>query len=177
MQLLSLVLLDASGDFDLEILPSRRLDALQALQPAEPVKAIRAQYEGYDGEVANLGSQTETFASVELFSDAPDWQNVPLRLTTGKRLNEKKTAITIHYKDGTSDVYEEGKVGPDDVRLPDAYERVLVEAIQGRKYIFTTSPEIIRSWQILAPVQLDWEMDSAPLRHYPQGTDAQQLIS
>jgi len=177
MQLLSLVLLDASGDFDLEILPSRRLDALQALQPAEPVKAIRAQYEGYDGEVANPGSQTETFASVELFSDAPGWQNVPLRLTTGKRLNEKKTAITIHYKDGTSDVFEEGKVGPDNVSLPDAYERVLVEAIQGRKYIFTTSPEIIRSWQILAPVQLDWEMDSAPLRHYPQGTDAQQLIS
>jgi len=176
MQLLSLVLLDASDDFDLEVLPARRLDALQHLQPSDPTKAIRAQYQGYDTEVDNPGSQTETFASVELSSSDPRWQHVPLRLTTGKRLNEKKTAITIHYKDGTSDTFEEGKVGPDDIRLPDAYERVLVEAIQGRKYIFTTSPEIIRSWQILAPVQQSWEMDMGTLRHYPQGSRADELI-
>lgn len=176
MQLLSLVLMDTSGDFDIEELPERRHTALLQLDEAVADKATRAQYEGYGDEVHNPGSTTETFVDLTLESDDPRWQGVPLRLVTGKALNEKKTAINIYYKDGGVDTFEEGAVKSSNDRLPDAYERVLVEAIQGRKFIYTTSPEIVRAWQILAPLQYAWEMNNCPLEVYPKGSSVEDIV-
>lgn len=176
MQLLSLVLMDLSPPFTIDDLSERRFKALAHLQPADPEKARRAQYEGYQEEVANPGSLTETFMSVELSSSDEHWVGVPLRLTTGKSLDTKRSAIVIRHKDGSEDTFEEGKVSSSNERLPDAYERVLVEAIRSRKYIFTTSPEVIRSWEILAPVQEAWAMDSAPLPVYKPGISVDTLI-
>jgi glucose-6-phosphate 1-dehydrogenase len=60
---------------------------------------------------------------------------------------------------------------PEDVRLPDAYEQVIVDAIRSQKSLFTSSSEVLRSWEILKPVQDAWSMDGRPLRQYePQST-------
>lgn len=176
MQLLSLVLLDNSQATSLDRLPERRLGALQQLQPVDPGDVIRAQYAGYAEAVGNLHSTTETFVHMRLTSNDPRWQGVPLYLVTGKKLSEKRTAITIYYKDGTVEQLIEGAVGPKDGRLADAYERVLVEAIQGRKAIFTTSPELLRSWEILAPLQKTWGMEHEQLAQYPQGATVSEVL-
>jgi len=176
MQLLSLVLMDLNGPFTIIDIASRRFKALEALNVANPSEATRAQYEGYQEEVSNPGSQTETFASLQLTSDDARWLGVPLRLTTGKNLDQKRSAIIVRYHDGTEDVFEEGKIAAIDKKLPDAYERVLVEAIRGRKYIFTTSPEILRSWKIVAPVQKGWGMDNSPLQLYTPGASADEIL-
>lgn len=176
MQLLSLILADLSAPFTIEDLSKRRLKALERIDVADPTKTKRAQYVGYQAEVSNPGSLTETFASIELSSNDANWSGVPLRLTSGKSLDQKRSVIVVRYKDGTKDTFEEGTVTPTDAHLPDAYERVLVEAIRGRKYIFTTSPEIVRSWKIVAPVQQSWEMDNAPLPLYTPGTSVKDLI-
>jgi len=164
MQLLSLMIMDNPADFPLDDLPSHRLEALNHLQLGDPLKTVRAQYHGYQEEVGNSGSLTETLAQVRLSSDLPRWQGVNLILTTGKKLAEKKTYITVKYKDGTEDIFEEKS--PSGERLPDAYERVLVEAIQGNKAIFTTSPEVLRAWEIVAPIQEAWAMTNTPLNSY-----------
>ena len=176
MQLLSLVLMDLKPPFDINDVALRRLRALELLDVANPENTKRAQYVGYQEEVQNLGSLTETFVSVELTSHDTRWVGVPLRLTTGKNLDQKRSAITVTYKDGTADVFDESTIQALDKRLPDAYERVLVEAIRGRKYIFTTSPEIIRSWEILTPIQDAWSMDGGPLPLYAPGSNLQQLL-
>jgi glucose-6-phosphate 1-dehydrogenase len=176
MQLLSLVLMDLEPPFSIDDIAERRLRALLQLREAEPQRATRAQYDGYQDEVKNPGSTTETFASVQLESNDERWKAVPLRLTTGKSLNSKRSAITVTYTDGSEDVFEEGTVVSSNAKLPQAYERVLVEAIRGRKYIFTTSPEIIRSWQIVAPLQKAWAFDNEPLRQYPIGTSMTELL-
>ena len=176
MQLLSLVLLDSSKATSVDQLPERRLEALRHLQPASTDHAIRAQYEGYDQQVENPGSTTETFVSLQLKSDDPRWQGVPLYLVTGKKLDKKETSIAIHYKDGTTETLIEGRVGTKNTRLPDAYERVIVEAIKGRKAIFTTSPELLRSWQILAPLQESWSMDRMQPKQYAQGSTAAKIV-
>lgn len=59
---------------------------------------------------------------------------------------------------------------PEDTTFPDAYEQVLVDAIRGQKNLFTSSPEVLRSWEILAPLQRAWSMDRAPLPIYAPGT-------
>ena len=176
MQLLSLVLMDLSPPCTIDDLTERRFKALAHVQPADPAKAVRAQYAGYQAEVLNPGSLTETFVSIQLVSSNERWNGVPLRLTTGKKMNEKKSSITICYKDGTKDIFEEGAIKSTDERLPDAYERVLIESIRGRKYIFTTSPEVLRSWELLTPLQDAWAMDNRPLLQYKPGTSAIELI-
>ena len=176
MQLLSLVLMDLKGPFTVIDLASRRFKALEHITVVDPKLARRAQYEGYQDEVKNTGSLTETFASVALTSIDERWKGVPLRLTTGKNLDKKQSAIIIRYRDGTEDIFEEGAIPAINQKLPDAYERVLVEAIRGRKYIFTTSPEIIRSWEILTPLLQTWEMDNQPLKLYTPGTALKDLL-
>jgi len=177
MQLLSLVLLDLQAPFSIDELSERRLKALEWLNVADPTKAVRAQYEGYQEEVENIGSTTETFASIALTSDDERWKGVSLRLTTGKNLDKKQSAIIIRYKDGTEHVFDEATIASTDKKLPDAYERVLVEAIRGRKYIFTTSPEILRSWELVTPIQETWQMDKAPLKLYKPGSTAASILA
>lgn len=175
MQLLSLVLMEIPQDFTLDKLSQYRLQALELIEPADPAGAVRAQYDGYQDEVGNKGSLTETFASVQLTSSDERWLGVSLRLSTGKALNEKRTYVKVTYHDGTEDIFEEGKILHDD-RIPDAYERVLIEAIEGRKTIFTTGPEVLRSWEIVAPVQQAWEMDNQPLSLYSPGSSLHEFI-
>ena len=174
MQLLSLVLMEIPRGFSLEYLPEQRLRALENLGLSD-TPAIRAQYEGYQEAVGNVGSLTETFVSVSLISHDERWQGVPLTLVTGKALNEKRTYVKVTYTDGTEDILEEGEIKSES-RLPDAYERVLVEAVNGRKSIFTTGPEVLRSWEILAPVQESWNMDNDLLKTYPQGSSISDVV-
>jgi glucose-6-phosphate 1-dehydrogenase len=98
MQLLALVLMELPGELQWDEIPTRRLEALRQLRPADVVKACRGQYEGYQTEVGNWGSTTETFVSIEVLSSDPRWQGVPLRLTTGKALDKKTTEIRINFK-------------------------------------------------------------------------------
>jgi glucose-6-phosphate 1-dehydrogenase len=177
MQLLSLVLMKMPSEFTYDQLPKLRFNALASINVATADDAIRAQYEGYQDEVENKGSNTETFAAVTLKSNDENWQNVSLRLITGKGLNEKKSSITVHYKDGTSDVFEEGMTMPETGRLLDAYERVLLEAMNGRKALFTSGEEVIRSWEILHYIQEAWEMNQAPISYYPQGETAETVFN
>lgn len=173
MQLLSLVLIQNPTP---DNLPAQRLQALEMLQTVNPEHATRAQYEGYQEEVGNPGSQTETFVAFAFGSDDPAWQGVPIRLVTGKALHEKRSYVSVEYKDGTEDVFDEAELMKRDGKHLDAYERVLMEAINGRKDIFTSGPEVIRSWEILALLQESWAMNSAPLPQYKPGTDVTAFI-
>lgn len=98
MQLLALVLMELPGKLDWDAIPKKRLEALQYLHPADPLRAVRGQYKGYQQEVGNPGSITETFVSVELSSGDPRWQGVPIKLVTGKALDKKTTEIRINFK-------------------------------------------------------------------------------
>jgi glucose-6-phosphate 1-dehydrogenase len=176
MQLLSLLVMKVSAEFTDSQIPAMRLAALNSINVVTPEDGIRAQYEGYQDEAQNPGSQTETFASITLTSNDENWEGVPLRLTTGKALNEKRSSINVHYKDGTSDVFEEGSVVSKGHRQLDAYERVILEAIAGRKTLFTGGKEVIRSWEILNYIQKAWAMNEPVSRYYKQGSTAQSVI-
>lgn len=175
MQVLALILMKVPSKFNDDELPKLRLAALQNIEPASPAQAVRAQYEGYQDQAGNPGSRTETFVSVKLKSIDENWENVSLRLISGKALSEKRSYVEIHYKDGTTDIVEEGKVGSTEHRLLDAYERVLLEAIAGKKALFTSGPEVLRSWEILAPLQRAWAMEAEPLLHHSAGSSIEDV--
>lgn len=98
LQLAALTLMEPCSDiFDFEEIPRRRLAALKALRP-DLQNSHRSQYEGYDQEVNNPGSQTETFFDITLKSNDARWEGVPIRLLTGKALDQKLTEIRINFK-------------------------------------------------------------------------------
>jgi glucose-6-phosphate 1-dehydrogenase len=64
---------------------------------------------------------------------------------------------------------------PEDVSMPDAYEQVLVDAISSQKSLFTSSEEVLRSWEILAPVQKKWGESDDDMIFYQRGTDLHSI--
>lgn len=206
MQLLALTLQPIPDELDWDSLPGLRLFALEKIQPADPTRSVRAQYAGYRDEVSNPDSQVETFVSVALESTDPQWQGVPLALTTGKALDRKKTEVRVHFKrtheaqsnflifkiqpnegiaidlvtkkPGYERRVEHQKLSymyPSDTRLPDAYEQVLVDAIDSRKSLFATSGEVLRAWEILAPLQEAWQSEPT-IKTYGKGSKARDII-
>lgn len=63
-----------------------------------------------------------------------------------------------------------------DADLPDAYEQVIVDAIRSHKSLFATGQEVIRAWEILAPVQESWTADSNDAFVYESDTDINTIL-
>lgn len=208
VQLLALVLMDVPSKLDWSAVPDLRLQALKRILTADPSRAARAQYNGYRHEVGVSNSQVETFVQVCLESDASNWENVPISLSTGKGLDRKETEIAIYFRAGSTDQTNslKFKIQPDegieialytkkpgyervmesqklsfsysaDETLPEAYEQVLVDAINSRKSLFTTSQEIIESWRILQPVLSAWALDDEDIQKYEVGASAEDILS
>lgn len=53
---------------------------------------------------------------------------------------------------------------------PDAYERVIVDAIRGDQSLFASSKEVIRSWEILQPILDRWQSSGEDLIIYADGS-------
>jgi glucose-6-phosphate 1-dehydrogenase len=99
LQLTALTLMEPCSDnFNLSEIAESRLKALQFIEPPDLSKVVRAQYDGYRQEVNKPDAPTETFVSLMLSSRDPRWAGVPIRLVTGKNLNERLTEISIHFK-------------------------------------------------------------------------------
>jgi glucose-6-phosphate 1-dehydrogenase len=54
--------------------------------------------------------------------------------------------------------------------LPEAYERLILDAIQGDAALFTRADEIELAWQAIDPVLTAWESGRVPLFFYEPGT-------
>jgi glucose-6-phosphate 1-dehydrogenase len=93
---------------------------------------------------------------------------VPFRLLTGKALDEKRTEIvaTLNEPDAS---------GKSELIWPlqggNAYEKVLLDAIQGDQTIFASSQEILASWRILEPVIDAWQKSADDLKFYEPGSN------
>jgi glucose-6-phosphate 1-dehydrogenase len=65
--------------------------------------------------------------------------------------------------------------------LPDAYERLLVDALQGDASLFARSDEIELSWRIVDPILSAWADGQSPLAFYEPGSwgpaEADELLA
>jgi glucose-6-phosphate 1-dehydrogenase len=66
--------------------------------------------------------------------------------------------------------------------LPEAYERLLLDAIQGDASLFARADEIELAWRIIDPIRAQWhEADATPLVFYEPGSwgpaEAEQLLA
>ncbi|MCX7817830.1 MAG: glucose-6-phosphate dehydrogenase [Kiritimatiellae bacterium] len=85
------------------------------------------------------------------------------------RFSAKRPGLHVHVEDVVMDfLYSEKWPGT----LPDAYERLLLDAIRGDSTLFTRSDEVEAQWRVVDPILHAWEaLDSgAPLYFYPAGS-------
>jgi len=58
-----------------------------------------------------------------------------------------------------------------DLHLPTAYERLLLDAMNGDSTLFARADAVEAAWDFVAPIQLAWASDSEQTIHgYPCGT-------
>ncbi len=62
-------------------------------------------------------------------------------------------------------------------RLPEAYEKVLVDVIRGDHSLFASSEEILESWRILEPVQKRWKNSDKDLMQYKKRQTIEQVLA
>lgn len=205
LQLLAVTTMNVPQELTSDNIHAQKQALLASVAPADPSLAKRGQYDTYKDEVANPGSITETYASIQLHIDSDTWRGVPLTITTGKALGEKRTEITItftspedrqansltfriHPNEGIHLQLKVKKPGFDDELAdavmdfsymdtfkqssthPDAYERVLVDAVKGDRTLFATSEEVLASWRIIEPVIEAWRDNSDYMTIYASGS-------
>jgi len=132
---------------------------------------------------------------------------VPISITTGKALSDKRTEIRVTFRDTLHHSRAVNvltfRIQPDegiDLRLrvkkpgyehelqdalmnfsyqqtfgdsshPNAYERVLVDAVKSDRTLFATSEEVLQSWRIIEPVLEAWQRSSDGLQPYASGSN------
>lgn len=226
MQLLSLVAMEPPASFEADAVRNEKAKLFHAIRPLQLNQTVRAQYEGYlQAEGVAKGSQTPTYAAMEMYIDNWRWQGVPFYLRSGKALASKNTEIIIEFKrpphlmfddiedeDFTANILslciqpDEGihlkleakvpdshKTEPVDMEfhyrsafkensLPDAYERLLLDAVRGDASLFTRADGIEGAWKLMDPVITEWEnaADAPPMVSYVPGSwgpvEAEELL-
>ncbi len=208
IQMLGIITMDKPEMLDSQNIHAAKKAALDQVAPvpAEQVVQLtkRGQYKGYREEVSNPESVTETFAEINVVSHAERWQGVPIKLLTGKSLDEHKTEVRVVFRGSEKIANNElvFRIQPnegfeldlltkkpgyaDEVQTtamefsyknsfnnnghPNAYERVLVDAVRGDHTLFATGDEILASWRIVQPVLDSWAKSAEDLLFYEPGS-------
>ena len=55
--------------------------------------------------------------------------------------------------------------------LPDAYEKVFIDAMRSDKHLFISNAEVLEAWRILTPVQEAWKKSIDDLEFYENGVE------
>jgi glucose-6-phosphate 1-dehydrogenase len=77
----------------------KKLEFFKAMCAADPKRYVRGQYDGFlDVKDVAPGSQTETFAAVELAVDNWRWAGVPFFVRAGKNLPVKVSEVSVFFK-------------------------------------------------------------------------------
>jgi len=209
LQLLSLTAMEPPALFEANALRDEKVKVLRAVRVGG--QNVRAQYNGYrSAEGVAQGSQTPTYAALELYIDNWRWQGVPFYLRSGKSLAVKNTEVAIQFKhvphlmfpqspgdrmapnglslclqpdEGIHLRFEAKEPGagmrtrPVDMdfhyaddfagTLPEAYERLLLDANQGDATLFARADEIELAWGLIDPILKGWSQpDAPPLARY-----------
>jgi glucose-6-phosphate 1-dehydrogenase len=174
LQLLALVAMEPPARFDATSVRDEKVKVLRSLRPIDRATAqshsVIGQYRagaiagravaGYADELGRP-SATETFVAIKAHVDNWRWRGVPFYLRTGKRLPDRQTEenIRLLVMAKQPGLGREGVVLreiPLDISLPDAftgtrrriaYERLLLDLIEGDPTLFVRRDEVEAQWR------------------------------
>ncbi|HVV66520.1 MAG TPA: glucose-6-phosphate dehydrogenase [Candidatus Saccharimonadales bacterium] len=125
-------------------------------QLAEKKTEVTICFKGHDGEAANylrMRIQPNEGIELDLLAKKPGFDN-----------ELQPAAMDFSYRNN---------FGSHD--HPDAYERVLVDAVRGDRTLFATGEEVMQAWRIVQPVLDAWSRSGHGLNMYKEGSDGTTL--
>ena len=107
-QLLGFVALEPPYALEERPLAEEVLKVFETIKPLEPDDVVRGQYEDYrQGDGVAPDSETDTFVAAKLYIDNWRWAGVPFFLRTGKALKERRSCITLAFRDPPRKMFTE----------------------------------------------------------------------
>lgn len=218
LQLLALTAMEPPGTFTADAVRNEKVKVLQCIRPLTPEEmdrcVVRGQYRGYrEEEGVAPDSRTETYVALRLSIDTWRWAGVPFFLRTGKELAERRTEISIQFRQPPLTLFASARgsarapmpsvltlrIQPDEgislrvgmkppgagMRLepvelgfsyaerfgdgvPDAYARLLLDALAGDATLFIRRDEAEAAWRVVTPILEHWaESDGSPEPYEP----------
>ncbi|HSX26502.1 MAG TPA: glucose-6-phosphate dehydrogenase [Chlamydiales bacterium] len=145
--------------------------------PAEKVRFLNAvrieemqkgQYIGYREEKGvDPNSHVETYVAAKLFVDNERWKGVPFHIEAGKKLKSRFAEVTITFKTQDPLIFRiqpnpqiswgEQHFLPEQTSTPEAYERLLLDALHGDPSHFVSQEELMASWNLWTPLLPYWD--------------------
>ncbi len=133
---------------------------------------------------------TETFVALKATINNWRWAGVPFYLRTGKRLSRRYSEIVIEYKKLPFSLFANDpnelinklviRLQPVELHLTDesqnkgdsydAYERLLLDAINGDQTLFMRRDEVEIAWRWTDSIIDAWEENNTPIKQYNAGT-------
>lgn len=141
-----------------------------------------------DKDIAGTG---ETFIAVKACVDNDRWRDVPFYLRTGKRLSGRFARIVVHFKENDKNIKRiviniqpdmtveitpplTGVDGTADYknsdRMPDAYEKLLGDVMEGSQAYFVRHDEIVASWTWIDGIRKSWDATKLGIKKYTAGS-------
>ena len=179
LQMIALATMDKPTSMDNLAITKERVKLLRSLKP-NPDSLVIGQYDGYHKEkdIAK-DSDTETYFSFTTEIDNDRFRHVPIYVRGGKYLARTATEVAFIFKDSPNVLIyriqpNEGivlkiktkKPGhtveledsymqfcyPHDKDLPDAYEKLIIDALRGDQTFFNDADEVDAQWAFTDPL-------------------------
>lgn len=228
LQLLALVAMEPPADFDATSIRDEKVKVLRSLRritrETAPTCTVIGQYSAgaVDGKIVpayaeELGkpSDTETFVAIKAHVDNWRWSGVPFYLRTGKRLPQRQSEISIHFKDVPHSMFarrgavlqpntliirlqpeenirlllmaKQPGLDRDGIRLREvpldlghnaftdarrriAYERLLLDLLDGDPTLFVRRDEVEAQWEWIDSIRDGWTANGMTPRPYGAGS-------
>jgi glucose-6-phosphate 1-dehydrogenase len=107
-QVLSFVALEPPPTFTPKALMDEVAKVFESIAPLRPEDVVFGQYDGYrDEEGVAPDSSTETFAAARVSIDNWRWSGIPFYLRTGKKMPDRRSAVTMAFREPPRRMFEE----------------------------------------------------------------------
>eukprot|EP00116_Pleurobrachia_bachei_P002264 sb/3462526/ len=134
-----------------------KTEVLQSFTRPNKHQVVEGQYQSYQKHVGHP-SNTPTFASVLLYSQLPEWEGIPIVLTSGKSQGRERKEIRVVYKSGSvlevsfkppRISFAGNNLLPTDTDISNnSYEVLLHNVITGTKSLLPSIPSTLASWDL-----------------------------
>jgi len=155
----------------------------------------RAQHSGYRQiEDVSPESNIETFFSVKVFVNSPEWEGIPFTIEAGKKLEKDWKEVVVYFeknkivftiipeesvkiefisKKENEELVSEQMIyslKKKDLQYIEEYANLFVEAFEGKQNNFVSVDEVVAAWKLIDPIIRAWKNNVVPLNTYDPGT-------
>ena len=201
MQVLSLIAMEIPEKMSSEEIRDAKVNVLKNMPIICLEDCLLGQYDGYkdDPTIENKETVTPTYACVRTFVRTATWDGVPFVLEAGKALDERLCEVRLHLKGeqhnalvlrlqprpalfltanlktpGFSHVPVSTHMGVDYgvlSAIPEAYTRLLLDALRGQQANFVRDDELLQAWHLFTPVLHQIDREHVRPLPYAKGTN------